>query len=65
MKGLMVIIVGIEAVGFFALFMLTEFNWHLKNAKFRWSLAIIGFLFEMALAGGLAYFVIRYCPPIL
>lgn len=55
--------VGIVAIG--VLVVVYEFLWWLKLTKLRWPLAIICFLSEMAMAGGLAYFLIRYCPAIL
>lgn len=55
MKVLVTIIVGIMAVGLLAMFMVEEFLWNLKDADFRWSLAIIGFLVEMVVVGSITY----------
>lgn len=55
MKVLMTIIVGIMAVGLLAMFMVEEFLWNLKDADFRWSLAIISFLVEMVFVGSITY----------
>lgn len=55
MKVLVTIIVGIMAVGLIAMFMVTEFLWNLKDANFRWSLAIISFLVEVGVVGSITY----------
>lgn len=55
MKVLMTIIVGIMAVGLLAMFMVEEFLWNLKDADFRWSLAIINFLVQMVVVGSITY----------
>lgn len=66
MKVLMTIIVGIMAVGLLAMLMVSEFLWNLKDADFRWPLAIISFLFEMGVVGsftyGLLWFFFSYDP---
>lgn len=55
MKVLMTIIVGIMAVGLLAMFMAEEFLWNLKDADFRWSLAIFNFLVQMVVVGSITY----------
>lgn len=55
MKVLVTIIVGILAVGLLAMFMVEEFLWNLKDADFRWSLAIISFLVEIGVVGSITY----------
>lgn len=55
MKVLATIIVGIMAVGLLAMFMVEEFLWNLKDADFRWSLAIISFLVEIGVVGSITY----------
>lgn len=62
MNDLMVIVVGIAAVGSLAMVLVLEFFWRLKDANFRWPLAIISFLFEMVIVGLAVYGLIRYCP---
>lgn len=57
------IVILLAIVG--VVYAIKEFYWWMTLTKGRRSVAIIGFLFEMAMAGGLAYFLIRYCPTML
>lgn len=65
MNDLVVAVAFILLIIFGVLYVVREFIWWMTLTKGRRSVAIIGFLSEMAMAGGLAYFLIRYCPTML
>lgn len=58
------IFVGVGFVVIGILLVVYEFLWWLKLTNFRWPLAIIGFLFEMATVGVAVYGAVKYLPPI-
>lgn len=60
MKDPVVAVVLILLVIFGVLYAIREFFWWMTLTKGRRPIAIACFLLEMAVAGGLAYFLIRY-----
>lgn len=58
------IFVGVGLVVIGVLLVVYEFLWWLKVTNLRWPLAIIGFLFEITMAGFFAYGAVKYLPPI-
>lgn len=60
MNDLVVAVIVILFAIFGVLYAVREFFWWMTLTKGRRPIAIVCFLFEMAMAGGLAYFLIRY-----